>query len=399
MNSNEKLAAEDCPRVVLSESVEQKQAIIREEVKRKYGNVESVLELGGLRRNRDIIITDCLIPEAELGLCTFDVSARALSRCWEQAGKAPSTKHLLPIGDLHYHPGTGSPHSGYRGPCASSVDEANSLRLANLYHEFNLQECHFEKTILQQSEILNEDSVEYVIDPFSSLYMSASQNDILINTPIIKRRRRNAFWASLIRFSDGNSQYTKSYVLEHVYSSESQKIPEVIKHVDVETLVMSNEEVSELSQWPMDLINLDIDRDKLALEVSQKYPTDSRQARHSKHRAYSSEPYSISWNCSEHEYCPYRLPQIYDFHQFSSAESRSHHALQDEFIYLREDASLTEIAALLRESAIMLEADPFSPSTVIHLRYLANSGHSQLLQAVKECVQLISRQVSFRDSH
>ncbi len=332
------------PRVFRSESFERKQKMIRDEVRKIHPNRESVLELGGCVRDRHVVVVDCLIPEADLDYCSFKVSDQALSRCWAKAGKAKSTTHLSPIGDLHYHPETGGSFLRHFGPRASSEDEENSLRLAGLYHTFNLQETVSEFAPEAGTCPSREAWFEYEIDPYTCVQIKSEQSINALQI-MVKRKQKKSYWASLIRTSDGNPEYDRSYVIEHLYSAGAQEEPRITRYEDVPSVVISDEETSDLTGWPMDKIRLELDRNAIASEVSSKYRKKSHIGLLANQYTDSFDEYDRLWQWHGQS-CGLQNMPYQQYKQY----------LKD-FIYLREDASLNDVGTLLREIAKLLESD------------------------------------------
>ncbi|RJR29411.1 MAG: hypothetical protein C4576_35400 [Desulfobacteraceae bacterium] len=256
-------------RIVRSESFERKQQTIRNLVLECLGSYESVLELGGVIRNSDIVITDCLIPRATLGYSRFRVLDRDLSRCWSEAEKGERTRHLKPVGDLHYHPGNSAEYAGDGvAPGPSSVDEANSLRQSSLYSPFNLQTIEHDVIPKTEGRALRAGYRSYTIDPMRSILVRHSGKPGAGVDLVYREKEERAMWASLIYPSDGFPKFMSSTVIVHSCRHFGTKV-----HInrEVPAAVLSDKDVAQLTGWPLESIELEISSQKLKQEVNAKY--------------------------------------------------------------------------------------------------------------------------------
>jgi len=360
-----------CPiRVVMSESVFRKQKMIRDIVICRFNGYESVLELGGCVHVRAIIITDALIPHAQIGPASFHVKDRDLSACWEEAGRSPALCHVKPVGDLHYHPEQGL-GAYYSGPSPSSVDIENSLRQAALYHVFTLKDFASEKE-LTPADSGEDGQSHYDIDSYTTIIIPAIGN---IKKPaVLRRRTKRALWASLISTRSGDS--IRANVVEHVYSSSHPTEPQVLIHEAVPIEIPSDEEVSVLTGWPIDKIRLTTDETELEAEVKLKY--------------MASSP---GWQAYQYSYPSW--PAAYGYNGHESGWGTKSLALQKGYIDYTKKAGTCRalhgcidpagVGQLLREAACLLDG-----KDGVDFQYLrSNASLPEIIEAVEECLRIL----------
>jgi hypothetical protein len=362
-------------RIVLSSSFERKQLAIREAVLKRHGAYESVLELGGMVKGSNIVITDGLIPKAWIGYANFRVEDKDLSACWSGAGKS-----LNPVGDMHYHPeGSGSSQS-YGGPQPSLVDEANSLRQASLYHIFNLQEQVFKRLLKPGSEEGNGEFRPYPLNPYLSVHIPQTEATPG-RFPYLTARKKTSLWASLIAPRDGNSALIAASVIEHVYSASNPEEPAIVAHEKVPVTILSDEEVARLTGWPLERIRLEINREQLEKEVAAKYRTD-----------YGSYGYSYYGYDDRGTYWSDRYDE-------SASWKRSHRSKVrritwgrdlEESRYLGKGSSKADVAKLLRELASWVDGERDKKGDLSFLG--REAGYDEVLRALRECSRCIEEQ-------
>jgi hypothetical protein len=259
-------------RIVRSSSFEQKQKLIRNIVLQRMGNYESVLELGGKLCGSDIVVTDALIPAAVIGHTRFSVDDRDLSACWSEAEKSDLTRHLNPVGDLHYHPvHSRRPNQTIMEPKASFTDQSNSVRQASLYFPFNLQTFETRKVIEQAALSPKDGHLHYPIDRSRSVQLKTAPLVAPDFKLTFKEKRERSLWASLIYTSDASEAHVGASVLIHEFCSCDPDEPKVVCYENVATTVLSDEAVADWTGWPLEKIRLRIDRDEVEKEVVRKY--------------------------------------------------------------------------------------------------------------------------------
>jgi hypothetical protein len=359
-----------CPiRVVMSESLFKKQREIRDRVLHCFGEKESVLELGGCVVVRDglrnIVITDCLIPRAEIWRSGFTVKDRDLSACWAEAEKSPDHCHLKPAGDMHDHPGEGCGRH-CSGPVPSAVDRENSLRQSRLYHVFNLQESFTEEQ-LDPIEAEDQDGhCRYRVDAYTIIRVTASLRGDGQRPVLLKRDERRALWASLI--AQGRGDRVSAGVVEHIYSAAHPKEPRILMHEDVPVVILEDSDVSALTGWPMDKVQLSIDSAALEEEVRAKYST-SASGWYS-HR-YHTRPlrddhswYALQWTS-----------QAYYDRSGKVTDCKGFHGLVEP----------SEVAHVLREAASLLDGVQYAGH-----RYLCRTMTPvEIAEALEQCLRLL----------
>ena len=366
-------------KILLPNSLVRKIKTIREAVLKCCGSYESVLELGGMVRNGLVIITDALIPKAKLQYCSFRVEARDLSACWSETEKNERTRHLKPVGDLHHHPpgGTGYCGSTYRGPQASQVDKDNSLQLASLFHPFNLQEFTSEEVVEQVSPLPGEKIRCYNIDKYTSVGFQASVDPMENSKLEVTRRKMISYWASLIASFDGDSRYIRANVVEHAYCVGFELEPKVSVHEDVPIVVLKDEAVARLTDWPIEKIRLEIDPAEIEKEVRLKYETSGYYwGRHP-----SSPSYEICDSAygSTHPAASAGRDEGYLLPQYAGRQ-------QDpgRLLYLQEESGAFDVANILLEAALLLNGERRAGLNFRHLR--ESSQKSEVLKALEECL-------------
>jgi hypothetical protein len=269
VNANTQSTLNPPLRIVRSESVELKQKVIRDLFIEHLGSYESVLELGGMVRDGDIIITDALIPRATVGHSSFRVKDRDLSACWSAAAKSDHTRHLKPVGDLHYHPGRHvDSDENRRRPQPSGVDRDNSLRQAGLYFPFNLQTTEREVELTSEDEGAPGGHFSFIIDSMRSIRLRSATKPASI---VFRESEKRSLWASLIYPSDGHSASVGTSVIVHAFRPGAVDEMDVSICDDVPTVVLSDEQVAELTSWPVKKIGLRIEPDDLISEIKAKY--------------------------------------------------------------------------------------------------------------------------------
>ena len=272
MNPQIRFTDDEPIRIVRSASFEDKQQLIRQMVLKHVGSFESVLELGGTVIGSHIFVTDGLIPRAQIGYARFEVKDRDLSACWSAAEKSPSTKHLLPVGDLHYHPGRGLHFNGQCAvPAASQIDEQNSLRQAGLYFPFNLQSTQNERVLSPESAGSDDNHACYRIDEQRSILLPNPGDGGSLSSILYKEKRRRSLWGSLIYHSDACSDAVLASAIIHAYCACDPDNLQVLHLENVESLVLPDEEVAKLTGWPLEKIKLRTEPEAIKDEVCEKY--------------------------------------------------------------------------------------------------------------------------------
>lgn len=260
-------------RIVRSTSAEEKQKVIRDITVKCKGRYESVLELGGTVIGSNIFVTDCLIPRATIGFAHFKVEDRDLSACWSEAEKSPGTQHLKPVGDLHYHPeDSRSRGDSYDGPSPSGVDEANSLRQASLYFPFNLQTTTSEMVVAPEAISGQDGFARYRIDRLRSIRLPVMDRVFEI---VFNEKQCRSLWGSLIYPSDACSGAVTASAIVHAYCPCDPDRLQVFRCENVESSVVPDEEVAQLTGWPLEKIRLQIDPQALEKEICDRYQLEA----------------------------------------------------------------------------------------------------------------------------
>lgn len=383
MTTHTDQVGENSIRIVRSESFEAKQALIRKAVLKWKGNYESVLELGGKTVGSDIIVTDCLIPKALIGHASFLVKDRDVSSCWSAAENSPVTGHLRPVGDLHYHPESG----GTTPPRASLVDERNSLSQASLYFPFNLQISEREQVLTPGDNGRREGYQRYDIDSFRTIFLPCQQSGKGEIELIFKEKRISALWGSLIYTSDAREDLVGAYVTEHQLPPEAEEEFTILRHENVHTVILSDEEVAELAGWPLEKIKLDIDREQLEREVISKY-----QVIH--YGWHGSQTGTPSWGYYDRGYGQ-DSPSTWGGHNnrypvICHADAGSD---KEEFFYLSAQSRPRDVARVLREALVILDGSSEGDMDFSYLHDKATPG--QIILALEESIRLLK---GFRNS-
>ena len=201
---------------------------------------------------------------------------------------------------------------------------------------------------------------------------------------VVRRKEKRSYWASLIRTCDGNPEYDRSYVIEHLYSAGRQEGEPGITRYDVPSVVISDQDASRLTGWPLKMIRLEFDHAALPSEIATKYRRNSNLGHWAYHFHDNDFPWQWFGRGGGLHGAPYKLNEQY---------------LQ-EFIYLHADASPFDVAALLRKIAKLLESDnsqrPESHSPV-------KPKPDKLVGALGECILLMmlrtGNQRKRRDRH
>lgn len=374
-------------RIVRSESFETKQKVIRELVLKIHGNRESVLELGGVVKGQDIIITDGLIPRASISGASFSVQDRDLSACWGEAEKNEATSHLRPCGDMHYHPESCSHLEAGDGPRPSPVDLENSYRQASLYFPFNLQTIAEERVLAPEPAAGDGGgSLRYRVDRFRSLHLSALQGEPTFNL-VLKEQRQVAHWASLIRPCNGGENHVHAAVTTHEYRDDELRVQ---RYNDVDTIVLNDAEVAELAGWPLENVRLALDREDLERQVRERYRVDNYHywpaARHDHWTDSWWDSYDDSWAVS-----PWYRRRTYPSPSAPRLPRWDGHELH----YLTASSGLSEVARLLRESAALVGGEGMKEFEYLHER----AERAEIVRALRECVRLLRGSTSPQRSY
>jgi hypothetical protein len=373
-----------CPcRVLLSASFDCKQRAIREMVLAKHGHCESVLELGGKVVGPDIIVTEGLIPKAVIGYAYFRVEDRDLSACWAQADK-----DLSPVGDLHYHPEIG--FDGH-GPSPSSTDEENARRISGLYHVFNLRSSQERKVLEKSTRVQAKDGHHYYdIDPFSSVSIPVQEEGAPGEPPVLIRREKRSLWASLIVPRDGDLSRLTANVLEHVYSSRYPEEPAVLVHEKVPAEVLSDDEIAQLTGWPVEKIRLVIDPEELEKEVAEKYRTGGYGEYRSGYDEYghghgywdSGSNYGYGYLKKSWEKGYRNRPAWYGLPWGQKTQGP---------LYLDSRSGSAEVARVLREVASRVAGKPLGRDEKFSF-LRKDAGKDEVLKALQECYWFLKYQ-------
>jgi hypothetical protein len=358
------------PKVVLSESFVRKAKLIRTQFLSIHGLLESVLEVLGRIKGNTIFCVDCLIPEATVSYSSFHVHDRDLSRCQEEAAKDENTKHLLPVGEAHYHPWDGKQTS-------SSVDKENSLRLANLYHPFNIDESNIIR-VLKPDRISPEDlCIRYKIDPFRKFWFLKQKDKKFTPQIYYAENIRRALWASLIYPSNGDSDFVTASVVEHRYLSD-EKV-NIERHDEVKPAILSDEKIAKLLKWPIEKISLPYDEEMLQEQVARKYyPSGylfSAQGSDSLSCGYLNNYPVVVWQNPNPLY-PVRV-----------AEDINSEDDECGFRFLSHHSNRHDVAALLREAADLIDGEEIQSPF-----YLNNTTNlKEILMALKESFRVLKK--------
>jgi hypothetical protein len=356
------------PRVVLSESFVRKAELIRAHFLLIHGMLESVVEVMGKIIGNKIFCVDCLIPEAKVSYSNFQVDDRDLARCQEEAEKDENTKHLLPVGEAHYHPWDGK-------PSPSSVDKENSLRLANLYHPFNISESNTIRILKPNKTSPENLIIRYKIDAVRRFWILRQKEKKFIPQIYYAEKIKRALWASLIYPGNGDSDLVTASVVEHRYlSDENIKIE---RHDEVETVIFSDEKIAELLRWPVKKISLRYNEEILKEEVERKY--------HPSGYFYSAEsPNFARYGCvNNHPVVVWQNPNL-NYPLLVTADNDSEGQKRG-FRFLSQHSNRHDVAALLREAAALVDGEEIQGSF-----YLDNTTNSkEILIALKESVRVL----------
>jgi hypothetical protein len=362
-------------RIIRSSSFEEKQRLVREAVLRCHGARESVAELGGILKGADIVITDALIPRAWIGHANFYVEDRDLSACWAEAEKSGRTSHLKPVGDLHYHPGD-CRHLAGDGPRPSHIDETNSLRQASLYVPFTRQVIQEEQVLAPELGGEEQGVYLYRIDRSRSVLLRclAGMPELSLT---FRERRFVSRWASLIYASDGCPEHVSACVTTHEYRDGELR---VLRHEDVPTAVLPDEEIAELTGWPLERIRLPMERDLVEREVREKYETDGY--------GWPAWHYD-SWNSYKYD-SRYPAARFRPAKQHWSSSDRTR-ALpkweKQEFCYLSAEAAPADVAQVLREAAAVVSGEGSGAFEYFH----GKAATSEVTRALEECLRLLRK--------
>jgi hypothetical protein len=359
------------PQVIRSESFERKAKTIRKLFVDQFGRMESVLEVGGKVIGNTVFCTDCLIPMARVGFTHFNVEDRDLSKCWNDAEQNDATKHLLPVADLHYHPGESRPSS-------SSIDEENSLRQASLYHPFNLQVFKMIKKLNQHTLLSRDGSASFQIDDSRRVSVPLNESHRLRPSILYEERIKRSLWGSLIYPSNASSDLMAAYVVEHKYVSADETI--VKRHEDVKTCVLSDEEISQHTGWSIEKIRLQVDKKALEKEVARKYQT-----------------YTSQWTTYQNNYPACRHGELYEVNICQRVPGARCYAncpvafdqnqTQSNFQFLAQNSNRRDVAHLLKEIAAIIDSEPIEAFYFLE-RDITNK---EMVTALNECVRILQQ--------
>lgn len=359
------------PQVVRSESFERKAKTIRRLFVDQFGRMESVLEVGGKVIGNTVFCTDCLIPAATVGFTQFSVEDRDLSKCWNNAEQNDGTKHLLPVADLHYHPGDSR-------PSASSIDEENSLRQASLYHPFNLQVYKMTKKLGRDALFSKDGSACFQIDDSRTVSVSLAESRRLRSSIRYEERIKRSLWGSLIYPGNADSDLTAAYVVEHKYISADELI--VKRHEDVQTCVFGDEEISEHTGWSIEKIKLQVDEKALKGEVSRKYQTYKPQWTdyRSDYPACRYDEHYETGVCGRipGAGCHVKCPVSWDQNQIPS-----------NFQFLAQHSNRRDVAHLLKGIAAILDCEPVEAFCFLGKKV----STAEMVTALNECIRILQR--------
>jgi len=358
------------PKVVLSESFVRKTKFIRAHFLSVHGMLESVVEVVGKIIGNTIFCVDCLIPEATVSYSNFHVDDLDLARCQEEAEKDENTRHLFPVGEAHYHPWDGK-------PTPSWVDKENSLRLANLYHPFNIDESNIIRVLKPYKTSPENLIIRYKIDAVRKFWFLRQEEKKFIPQIYYAEKIKRALWASLIYPGNGDSDLVTASVVEHRYLPD-EKV-NIERHDEVETVIFSDEKIAELLRWPIEKINLRYDEEILEEQVARKY--------HPFGSFYSPQsPDFARYGCvNNHPVVVWQDPNLnYPILVTADNDSEGH---KQGFRFLSQHSNRHDVAALLREAAALIDGEEIQGSF-----YLDNTTDSkEILTALKESVRVLKK--------
>ena len=355
------------PVVIRSASFERKLKTIRRLADQTKGQVEIALEIGGAVRGHAVYAIDCLIPSARVRSAYFKVDDRDLSECWANAENNPETRHLSPVGDLHFHPGLGR-------PIPSDVDRDNSTRQAALYHVFNLKEFLQRKIIEPR---LENDRCLYDLDDWHRIIISGA-GACKTAQVCLEEACKHSLWASLIYPANARPKRVNAAVVEHIYQGDDPDSV-VHRHLNVTTRVMRDKAIAQILDWPLDWVHLPIDETSLHAEIDEKYQSEDEYI------APTASSVSIVRGCT-HAF-PVLIRSNSDFlngmmthtpfpvNGYADVNRR----------FLTGTSTKTDIASLLRKTAGWIEG-----SISVDLNDgRVNGGTADALNALTECVSLL----------
>jgi hypothetical protein len=358
------------PKVVLSESFVRKAKFIRAHFLTIHGKLESVVEVVGKITGNSIFCIDCLIPEATVSYSNFHVADRDLARCQEEAEKDENTRHLLPVGEAHYHPWNGK-------PSPSSVDKENSLRLANLYHPFNIDESNRIRVLKPKKTSPKDLIIRYKIDAVRKFWFLRQKEKKFIPQIYYAEKIKRALWASLIYPANGDSDLVTASVVEHRYRSD--KNVKIKRHDEVETVIFSDEKIAELLRWPVEKISLRYDEEILEEQVVRKY--------HPSGYFYSPQSSDFArYGCvNNHPVVVWQDPNLnYPVLVTADNDFEGH---KRGFRFLSQHSNHHDVAALLREAAAILDDEEIEEHD--YLSVLADEDDIAI--ALKESVRILKK--------
>ena len=311
-----------------------------------------------------IFCIDCLIPKATVGFAHFKVEDKDLSECWSQA-----EDHLNPVADLHFHPGK-------HKPTASTVDEENSLRQAGLYHIFNIETSKVLKKLSPNPVSANNSCFTYNIDAERTVSFHLNKKMRFAPDIFYEQKIKKALWGSLIYPSNANSYRVAGYVVEHRYVSDDDV--QVTRYEDIETMIMGDEEVSELTGWPLEKVKLQFDEDVLEAKVALNY----------RPHTYYWGSYGSSYYSHGYEYNSYPVvvaEKQYGNYPVVVNTSHCKKKAGRQFQFLSEDSNLHDVAELLKEVAALIQDNHGQ-----QFYYLESGADTrEILKALKECAKVI----------
>jgi hypothetical protein len=357
------------PRLIRSASFEQKIKMIRRLFIQLFGEIESVLEVGGCVVGNTIFCIDCLIPKAVVGYAHFKVEDKDLSECWSEA-----EDYLNPVADLHFHPGNFK-------PTASTVDEQNSLRQAGLYHVFNIATSQELRKMSQNPASPSTSCFSYDIDGERRIKIHLEKKIGFTPDIFYEEKIKKALWGSLIYPGNANSENATGNVVEHRYVSNDEV--QVSRYEDIETIIISDEKVSKLTGWPLEKINLQYDEDLLEVEVALKYQPYSYCWETSNS---TDQPYGYSWEYTRYPVVSYdrpygNYPVVVNLPGIKKKKKGSR------FFCLSENSNLHDVSDLLKEIVALIEDKDRQ-----QFYYFENGASSrEIIEALKECARVIKR--------
>jgi hypothetical protein len=215
----------------------------------------------------------------------------------------------------------------------------------------------------------NDSYFQYEIDQSRSVRILRKGHELPGFDLEFEETRERSLWASLIYTSDARSDLVATYVTEHRRENKGEL--RVVRHRDVPTVVLPDEEVAELTGWPRESIKVSLNQEELAKEVILKYQIGGWNWPASASR---TAPWLYDWTIpfpwGNGPYCRY----------YYLEPGEHHHA----FCYLHEGAKPSELATLLREAAALASNQKDRDSTFCYLFREAQT--EDVIRALEECI-------------